>query len=45
MFRRILKMLGAMGAGAGASLYSDYPFGPPYYYTSGGGGLGQPAPG
>jgi len=27
-----------LGTGAGASLSSDYPFGPPFYYTTGGGG-------
>src|SRR5208337_4115175 len=29
---------GGQGPGPGASLYSDVPYGPPLYYTSGGGG-------
>ena len=29
---------GGFGSGAGGSSLSDYPYGPPYYYTSGGGG-------
>ncbi len=29
---------GGFGSGAGGSLLSDFPYGPPFYYTSGGGG-------